>query len=393
MTKDITDMTRDQAVERARDLIPVLRERAAKTENLRRLPDETIADFSDSGLMRLAQPRRWGGPELPFSAHLDVVAELGRGCGSAAWTFSIFASHFWQMGTFSEQAQQDVWGSNPEALLCTSTVGGPPPERVPGGVHIAEGRWNFLSGVHHADWIAVNAPLPRPEQGMPDLQFLLVPKGEFQIVDDWYTTSLAGTGSCSVVLQDVFVPEHRMLSFMSLIEGTAPGAQVNPAPMFRVPLMAGWPIYLSAPAVGIARGAIDAFTEKLANRAHAYTRQPLKSHPLMQSRLGEATARVDAAWSIMARAVDEATSAVEQDRPVDNELRARNRRDFAFAVGLCVEAVETLFLASGASSLSETSAIQRCWRDVHGVAQHAMLNLDQNLVAWGRHALGIPGEF
>lgn len=383
-------LTRETAVATARELVPVLAERSAKTEGLRRLPEETLTDFAESGLLRMAQPAAWGGPELPLSAQIDVIAELARGCGSAAWTFAIYASHFWQIALFPEAAQRDVWGADPGALVCTSTVGGPPPERVDGGVHIRDGRWQFVSGVHHADWIAVNAPLPPlADGGPPDMRFLLVPKGDFEIVDDWHAVALAGTGSCTVTLRDVFVPEHRALSFWALVLGQTPGGALHGSPMYRLPLIAAWPSYLAAPAIGIARGAIETWTAKTLKRKHAYSHAPAAEYPVNHVTLGDAAARVDAAHELLRRAADSITAQVAGELPADEPIRVRNRRDFAFATRLCVEAVEKLFLASGASGLADANPIQRHWRDVHGVAAHAMLNLDGNLAGWGRYGLGV----
>src|SRR5205807_5497186 len=131
----LTDaMIREAALAKARDLVPLLKERAACAEELRRLPEQTVRDFVDSGLLRLVQPRRWGGAELPLSINLDVTAELGRGCGSSAWCYSIFASHFWMLSLFPEAAQEAVWSRDPGTQISTSVVGGPPPRRVEGGV-------------------------------------------------------------------------------------------------------------------------------------------------------------------------------------------------------------------------------------------------------------------
>lgn len=385
-----TTLTPAEALTRARNLAPRLQERTEKMEDLRHLPDETMADLLDSGLLRISQPSHWGGSELPLTTHIEVVEELGRACGATAWTAGVYISHNWNLALFGAEAQHDVWGENPDAVACTSAVGGPSPSWVDGGVHITEGKWTFLSGVHHADWIVVNAVLPPRDNadGQPSMISLLVPKGDYEILDDWHTAALRGTGTSSVRLENVFVPEHRLLSFSAQQTGTTPGGQFHTNPMYRAPLDATWPAYLAAPALGIARGALEAWTERTSKRLNAYTRAPISDQPVTQAKLGETTARLDAARLLIYRAMETVTADVESGADL-GFVRVRNRRDFSFAVRQAVEAVEDVFLASGASSLSTSSPIQRHWRDIHGVAQHAMFDYERSLSAWGRRALGL----
>ncbi|NMM92461.1 hypothetical protein B2J88_50930 [Rhodococcus sp. SRB_17] len=385
-----TTITSADAVARARDLAPRFAERAEKTEDLRHLPDETMAELLDSGLLRISQPMHWGGSELPLTTHVEVVEELGRACGATAWTAGVYISHNWNLSLFSLQAQHDVWSENPDAVACTSAVGGPSPRWVDGGVHITEGKWTFLSGVHHADWIVVNAVLPprSDADGAPSMISLLVPKGDYEILDDWHTAALRGTGTSGVRLENVFVPEHRLLNFSDQQTGTTPGGKFHTNPMYRAPLDATWPAYLAAPALGVARGALDAWVERTIKRRNAYTGAPIVEQPFAHFKLGEATARLDAARLLIYRAMETVTDQVEAGADL-GFVRVRNRRDFSFAVRQAVESVEDVFLASGASSLSTGSAIQRHWRDIHGVAQHAMFDYERSISAWGRRSLGV----
>ncbi|MFF0636099.1 acyl-CoA dehydrogenase family protein [Nocardia sp. NPDC004151] len=386
-TLDVTD---EEALYRARLLREKLSSRAFDIADHRRLPDEVFAMFLESGLMRISQPRSWGGAQLPLTTHIEVISEIARACGSSAWTMGVFLSHNWNLTLFDPLAQDDVWGPNPEAVACTSAVGGPPAQRVPGGAIIRAGRWTFLSGVHHADWIIVNSTLER--EGVPDgpreLFSLLIPKGQFRIIDDWKAIGLSGTGTCSVELEDVFVPEHRILSFAAQQNGSTPGGRHRVDPVYSAPLDATWPAYLAAPAIGIARGAVDAWIERTGSRNHAYTGMPASAEFQRQFKLGEAEAQIDAADEILHRATTAVVEAAKTQVDVP-EIRSRNRRDFAFVVRLCVNAVESVFLASGASSLAESNVIQRHWRDVHAIAQHAMFEYERSVSAWGRRRLGV----
>lgn len=375
--------------EAASDLAAALTDHVEEIDEARRVPESVFALFVESGLMRTSQPRRWGGTEDSFIDQLQAVETVAEVSPSAAWTLGVYISHNWNLALFSDDAQRDVWGGNPEAIACTSAVGGPPAERVSGGAQIKAGKWSFLSGIHNTDWIVVNSPLPDPAN--PDsiqLYSLLVPKGQYQIIEDWNTVGLAGTGTCSATLTDVFVPDHRILSFTAQQEGTTPGGQCHSSPMYRTPLDAIWPAYLAVPALGAASGLINSWLAYTRDRVHAYTRQPSADEAFKHFRLAEAEAKLDSARLMFYRDVDNAFDTTAASYEVD-ELRARNRRDFAYTARAAAEVVESMFLTSGARSLSLSNPVQRFWRDTHAVTQHAMFEYERSLSAWGRRRLGI----
>ncbi|HUN33511.1 MAG TPA: acyl-CoA dehydrogenase family protein [Trebonia sp.] len=378
-----------EAEERARRLVPVLAERAAKTESLRRLPDETFADLVASGLFRITQPSRFGGSELGLTDAFRVVNQLSRGCGSTGWTYALLTSHGWFLSLFPDEAQHEVWDANPDAVMSTSFSGGVPPQEVPGGWRIGEGAWRFSTGVHHASWVALLAPVITGPGEPPDMRFLLVPRAEVEIIEDWRAAGLAGSGSCSVVARDILVPGHRVLRLADVLAATTPGREVNDGPLYKLPLVGSWQVFLTTPATGIARAAMDAWITRTKSRVHPYTRAPASGDPIGLRHLGEAAARIEAAETLIEQVTRRVTDDVMTTGTVADETRARGRRDYAFAVRLCVEAVEGMFLAAGASTLDESSPIQRCWRDVHAVAQHTANNLDVALRSWGERALGI----
>jgi len=381
-------LTAAEAIARARALVPVLSERAAKTEALRRLPDETFADLLESRLLGISQPRRFGGSELTLTDAFDIINLLSQGCGSTGWTYALLAAHGWFLAQFGEQAQRDVWDADPDAVVSTSFSGGPGPEPVDGGLRIAKGLWRFSSGVHHANWIALLAPVPQGDEA-PAMRFLLIPRNEIEIIEDWRSAGLAGSGSCSVTVSDIFVPHYRTLRLQDLLDATGPGRNVNDGPLYKFPLVGCWTVFLSAPAAGIARGAMDAWIARTKSRVHPFTRAPAAADPVGLVRLGAAAARIEAAETLIRGAAETVTADILANGAVSPETQVRGRRDQAFGVRLCVEAVEDLFLAAGASSLDESSPIQRHWRDVHAIAQHVANNLDSNLSAWGERALGL----
>jgi len=383
-------LTGPEAVERARRLVPVLAERAAKAEALRRLPDETFADLVASGLFRIIQPRRFGGSELGLLDAYGVINQLSRGCESTGWTYALLTSHQWFLSLFPDQAQREVWEADPDAVMSTSFSGGVPPAPQPGrGWRIGEGTWRFSTGVHHVSWVALLCPVVVSDDGPPDMRFLLVPRPEVEIIEDWRAAGLAGSGSCSVLARDVIVPAHRVLRLADVLAATSPGREVNHGPLYKLPLVGSWQVFLTAPATGIARAAMDAWIARTKSRVHPYTRAPVTSDPAGLAHLGSAAARIEAGETLIQQVARRVTADVESTGGVAEETRARGRRDYAFAVRLCVEAVEELFLAAGASALDESSVIQRCWRDVHAVAQHQANGLDVALRSWGERALGL----
>src|SRR5246500_138642 len=112
----------EELLARAEALIPVLRERAPRAEQLRRLPDETIADLHSSGLFRMLQPARVGGSELPYRALYELTSVIGRGCGATAWVLANLAAHHWLLGMWAPEAQGEIWGPAPDHLIGPAAV-------------------------------------------------------------------------------------------------------------------------------------------------------------------------------------------------------------------------------------------------------------------------------
>ncbi len=195
-----------EIIARARALLPELRQRAAEVEALRRLPDDLNRAFAKAGFYKIMQPRRYGGYELDFGTQTELGCELGRACGSASWVATITCCHAWLAGMFPKEAQDDVWGGDPDATLSSSFMAvGPQVERVPGGWHVS-GRWKFSSGVDHCQWAAVMLPIA------PKVYFALLRLAECRIEDVWHSVGLAGTGSNDIVAENIFLPEHRACS-------------------------------------------------------------------------------------------------------------------------------------------------------------------------------------
>lgn len=379
-------------VERARALLPLLRENAAQAEKLRRLPEATTTALHESGLFRIFQSSRYGGIEAPFRAFVEIGAMLGRGCGSTSWVFNNLVSHNWMLGYWPEEAQDRVWKASPRALIGSSFVfAGGHAEKVAQGYKLS-GRWPFASGIDIADWMMFAASVDRGG-GAPEQRFFLVPRNECKIIDNWHAMGLAGTGSKDVAVDGATVPEALTLA-ATLGKGDAhPGAKVNTAPLYRLAWYALFGFVNGATALGIAQGALDEFTTATQARVATASGRHLADYATMQIRLAEAATLIDAAETLMLKGCDEAMQIAASGREPNNEEKTRWRRDGAFATRMSVRAVDLLFAGAGGSAIAETHPLQRALRDAHAAQGHIGLNWDLNGTMYGRVALGLDPDF
>ena len=377
---------------RAQALVPVLRERAKRAEELRRLPDETIADLHASGLFRMLQPAWVGGSELPYRALCELTAIIGQGCGSTAWVLANLAAHHWLLGMWPAEAQHEIWGQSPDNLIGSALIfplGRA--SRVPGGYRLT-GHWPFSSGIDPSSWNMIGALVYDEDMGSSEPRIFLLPASDYRIIDTWHVVGLTGTGSKDVEVKDAFVPDYRTLAAEQIKGGPNPGSAVNPSPLYQLPAISLFGFCIAGVSLGIARGAIRHFAESTKTRLSAYTGKNLADFSNIQVHLAEAAALADAAEAIMLRDCDEATRVTEAGVLAGLEEKARYRRDGAFAASLCTKAVDLLFTATGGSAIYERNPIQRAFRDVHAANAHYALAWDVNAAIYGRVALGLPPD-
>lgn len=381
-----------QARAAAQALVPVLAERAAHAERLRRCPDETIADLHRTGLLRLLQPARWGGSELGLDTLFEVVMTLARGCASTAWTYSNLASHNWNIGQFDARAQADVWGDDPQACAATGLAfpcGKAAP--VEGGYRLT-GRWPFGSGVDASTWMLVGA-LVEQGQGAPGRRFFLVPRADFRSFDNWQSLGLCATGSHDVAITDAFVPAHRTMDAEVFATGRGtPGAALSTNPLYAMPTFAAFAYVLCTIPVGAARGAVEGFVGTIRARAGTYTGVRLAELAPVQARIAEASACVEFAETVIRRDWQALEDGVRAGQYPDLATKLRWKRNAAFATSLAVRAVDTLMPAAGAGGLDLNGALQRQFRDIHAASSHFALTWDVHAAAYGQNVLGLPPQ-
>jgi 3-hydroxy-9,10-secoandrosta-1,3,5(10)-triene-9,17-dione monooxygenase len=377
---------------RAKALIPQLRDRATKTEELRRLPPETERDLHDAGLFRIVQPKRVGGSELDYVALVDCADMLGRADASVAWNFANLASHHWMLGMFDQRAQDEFW-KDVDTLIASSFIFPAGRARKVEGGYRLRGSWPFSSGVASCDWnmLASVVSFDDEADGI-EYRIFLVHKSDYKMIDTWNAAGLRGTGSNDVEVRDAFVAESMTVAVNDLVGGPTPGSAVNPNPLYALPVFSLFPYVLSGVALGNAQACLDDYVEIARHRASTYNRAKLGDMQSTQIKIAEASAKIDAARLIMRSACIEAMADAGQGQIPDIAAKTKSRRDGAFSVNLCTEAVSMLFAASGARGLFMTGVLQRQFRDAHAINSHIAFNFDAAGTNYGRVALGLPSE-
>jgi 3-hydroxy-9,10-secoandrosta-1,3,5(10)-triene-9,17-dione monooxygenase len=380
-------------VARARALIPQLRERASKTEELRRLPPQTERDLHDTGLFRIVQPKRVGGLELDYVALVDCADALGQGDASVAWNLANLASHHWMLGMFDPRAQDAVWSKDANALIASSFIFPAGRARKADGGYVLKGSWPFSSGVESCEWNMLGSVVwSEDEADGIEYRIFLLNRSQYTIKDTWNATGLRGTGSNDVDVADVFVEEAMSVSVSELAGGPTPGSAINPNALYALPVFSLFPYVLSGVGLGNAQACLDDYVDIARHRASTYNRAKLGDMQSTQIKIAEASAKIDAARLIMRANCIDAMADARRGYIPDIAAKTRLRRDGAFSVNLCTEAVSLLFAASGARSLFMSGTLQRQFRDAHAVNSHLAFNFDAAGTNYGRVALGLPSD-
>jgi alkylation response protein AidB-like acyl-CoA dehydrogenase len=381
-------------IARIRKLAPEISARALATDKAKRVPAETIDALRDAHVFRLMQPKRFGGYEYGPAELAQIGFELGRACGSTGWCGTLAVCFGWMTAFFPLEAQQEVW-DDPDNLLAVSYIPTPKVEAVDGGITIA-GSWPWASGIDSATWLILAAMLPNPD-GPPMLAWCLVPVSDV-IVDhnSWNVSGLQGTGSKTVHIKEpVFVPRHRILPLGAIFSGKVPGLEIpdNDQAKFGYPTFG--PTALVSPIVGMAQGALDAFTET-ARDAKRMARpgvfEKVAESPLIQSLIGQTAARIDAARTLMVTSLSEGQDIVRNGGTPDIELRVRIRRNHGFAGRTASDVVNEIFQKSGAQAIDEKNRVQRFWRDANAAALHASIDWDTLSALYGTQQLGLQPQ-
>ncbi|MEV7043564.1 acyl-CoA dehydrogenase family protein [Amycolatopsis sp. NPDC051061] len=378
--------TADQVLARIAELQPLLEKNAAQGEADRRVVEESITALTDAGAFKIAQPRRYGGYGLPVRAMLDVSSAVAEADGGTAWVVALSNVCAWLAGLFSVQAQDDIWGANPDAKV--SGVLAPTAEttKVDGGWRVT-GRWYYNSGSWHADWAGLGIPLTDERGEVVDQGMALLPRTDLGFEDTWFVAGMRSSGSNCLIADDVFVPGHRVMSVPPAIGGQYPNGEPE-EDLFRAALVPVLTLVLAGPQLGLGRKALKLVKEKAGRKPVSYTTYATQADSVaFQLQLAEAAMRIDTAHLHAYRAADDIDAASAGTYP-GVEARARTRADTGWAVENITRAVDILLSAHGAGSFADVNPLQRIWRDSAVAARHAIAAPAVNYEVYGKALLG-----
>jgi 3-hydroxy-9,10-secoandrosta-1,3,5(10)-triene-9,17-dione monooxygenase len=386
--RDFSNVSYDEAMRRARAIVPALRERAQACEDARMLIRENEQLLHETGLFRFHQPKAFGGMELEFVAIFDIPAEIARGCPSTAWNVGNLATHHWMLGYWEPETQREVWDANPDALIASSIALAAGRARKADGGFIVNGRWPFSSGVDNADWNMLAVTVYDGDTAV-DWRLCLVPKTDYQIIDTWHAMGMQGTGSKDIAVKDLFVPERRALALQRTRGGYEhPGAAIHRGALFGIPIIGAAGIPLSPASIGAAEGAYEHFVATMGKRTGTYTGAKVADFQAVQIKLARARVMIDSARALSRNASIALQEMSARGEVPDMATKLRFRAQSAFAVGQAREAIELLWSCYGAQGIYMRDPLQRYLRDAIAMNQHFSFNFDIAGSAFGLHALG-----
>lgn len=379
----------------ARSLIPPLKARSRETAALGRLPAETIADLEAGGLLSMTTPRQFGGDAVSVRTFLNVVTELARADAGVAWVTALTNVTTWCAATFfgPEAAEEVFRGAKPARVTGVLSPRKAVVKKVEGGYLIEEGLWGFNSGIYHATWDMLGIPLVDASGKVVDQGVALIPVEQIEILNDWNVIGISGSGSSSVSVKNVFVPDARIGSVTRAIEGDYPSSHLADEPLFQTACMPMLAIILAFPALGLGIAALETFLETLPRRSIQYSWYAKQSEaPITHLQVGEASAKIDAARTILERHADAMDASAASGVYMDFLERAKVRRDVGYAETLIWEGVDMLASASGGSLASANNPMTKIWQDARIASLHGIVSPNTNFETYGRILCGMtPG--
>jgi len=379
-------VTGAEMVRRARELSKLLAEQSYEAEKIRRPTDAVIKALEDAEIFKILAPKIYGGFELDLDTFFEVGLALSEGDASMAWVANFYIEHVWIFALFPREFQEELFAGKGYALAPAMLSPNGLATKVEGGYRL-KGRWSWSTGIMHADWVIPAAIVTR-EDGKRVPMFFALPRSEVIVEDVWFVDGMQGTGSNDVLIDDVFIPEGRMLSFEEMIEGDTPGGRLHDNPMYRTPMLPTLGLAAAMPALGQARACVRMVQEKLQERMGVKGTRRVGTASYM--RLARAEMQVEQAYYLLQALVREVIAIRNRSTRLD---RTRWATQLAYAVSECKAAVSYLGEIAGASAHFQSSAIGRAQRDINLVAAHIVFDLDARLELHGAAMLGeeLPG--
>ena len=383
------ETTREQLLAAARDLRPLLQVQAEEADTERRLPAATEQALRESGLFKLTTPRRYGGHQVNMRTYMEVSAEIAKGCSSAAWVAMIVGGGNFLAALYGQQAQDEVWGTDPDAAVVGVVTAHGKGQQTEGG-YLLTGRWGFASGCLHAQWIVLVFETVDASGNVVGQGAALLPMSEVTIEDTWHIVGMRGTGSNTVVVENVFVPDHRVLDVMEVAQGEFP-TEFTDELEYRVPTLTGLLSVIFGPQLGMAEAALEmAISTVRKGRPIAYSLHPSSADaPSYQIAVAKAASLIDTARLLSMCAADALDESTHQPGYMSALDRSRVRMQIGQASLAARQAVELLVSVAGAGSFATANPMQRIWRDIETASRHGSINPLLASEDFGRALLGI----
>jgi 3-hydroxy-9,10-secoandrosta-1,3,5(10)-triene-9,17-dione monooxygenase len=376
------------ALDGVRDLLPTFRDRADEGERLRVVPEASVKELEETGFFKLLQPRRYGGFEADPVDFYTAVRDIASADGSTGWVASVVGVHPWQVALFDDEAQQAVWGDDENVRLSSSYAPTGKAVLADGGFKLS-GKWSFSSGCDHCSWVLLGGLVFNDEGQVVDFRTFMVPREKYQIVDVWNVVGLRGTGSNDIVVEETFIPEAFTLSMGETGQCRGPGQAVNDSDLYKLPFHSIFTSTIATPIIGMAMGAYAEHVEMQQKRVRAaYLGEKASLDPFAAVRIARSSSEIDAAWALLMGNIREEQDLVARGETIPLELRLRVRRDQVLGTARAIDAIDTLFEASGGRALAEGTYLQRTWRDAHAGRVHAANDPERALQMYGAQQFG-----
>lgn len=377
-----------ELIERARRMVPALKSRTAQADREFKVPNETIAELQEAGLLRALQPRAFGGYEVDPRTFFEIQMILAEGCMSTAWIFGVMGVHPWQLARYPIEAQRDVWGQDQSTLISSTYMPVAKVTPVEGGYRIS-GRWGFSSGSEHCQWCLLGGIIPVEGEQPAEHGTFLVPRSDYRIEQNWDVLGLRGTGSHDILVDDMFVPAHRVQRTNNTSLEATPGREVNSNPIYAIPFAQVFTRAVSTSAIGALQGAINEFRTNAAEHIGKHGAKTAED-PVAQSTVAEATILVDSLKLVLERNYAHLMALAEAGEFPDVETRLMYRYQSSYVTNVCAEKASELLRCMAASGLYSTNPVARLFRDLHQARGH----IANNFMAYGRSLgavqLGLP---
>lgn len=382
----------NETLHSVRDLLPGIADQARVVDETRRVSDDVIEDLQNTGVLRMLQPKRYGGSEIDPVEFYEVVRAISGACGSTGWIVSVLGVHPWHLALFDQRAQEDVWGHN--RLELVSSAYAPMGQLLPveGGYELS-GTWKFSSGCDHASWALLGA-LQFGAEGRPvDFMTVLVPRADYTVQDVWDVVGMRGTASNEITVTKAFVPEYRTIRNYETAQLRGPGQKINSGPLYRLPFATIFTSAIAAPIVGVVAGSHESYVNVMRERVRlSLGGGRFAEDHVAQVSVARAASEIDAATLQMDRNVRDMWDLARAGEDVPMWMRLRARRDQVRATERALEAIDLLFKTAGGNSLTRGNPIERAWRDAHAGSVHVANEPERALALYGRGAFGLPVE-